>query len=279
MKKKIYTLLLLPSFLLITIFMIFPLITLVYPTFLDGDFAFSAYLKFFSDGVNQKIILRTIRVSLISTLACMILGVPTAFFISRSKQSTKKILSAIILFPLLTNGVIRAFAWMNMLGKNGVINSFFLKLGLIKEPIQMMYTEFAIIIGSVYLFLPLMIVTLISVMDNISDDTLEAASSLGANFFKVFFRVIIPLSASGIVVGSVLVFTGVISAYTTPSLLGGNTNMMLTTLLNQQASVLSNWSKASVIAFIMIMISILLMIFMNALEGRLDKRGGKNEEA
>lgn len=279
MKKKIYTLLLLPSFLLITIFMIFPLITLVYPTFLDGDFAFSAYLKFFSDGVNQKIILRTIRVSLISTLACMILGVPTAFFISRSKQSTKKILSAIILFPLLTNGVIRAFAWMNMLGKNGVINSFFLKLGLIKEPIQMMYTEFAIIIGSVYLFLPLMIVTLISVMDNISDDTLEAASSLGANFFKVFFRVIIPLSASGIVVGSVLVFTGVISAYTTPSLLGGNTNMMLTTLLNQQASSLSNWSKASVIAFIMIMISILLMIFMNALEGRLDKRGGKNEEA
>ncbi|MDO5026495.1 MAG: ABC transporter permease [Tissierellia bacterium] len=279
MKKKIYLLLLLPSFLLITIFMIFPLITLVYPTFLEGDFAFSSYINFFSDQINQKIIMRTIRVSLISTLVCMLLGIPTAFFISRSNKKTKEILSAIILFPLLTNGVIRAFAWMNMLGKNGVINSFLLKISLIKEPIQMMYTEFAIIVGSVYLFLPLMIVTLISVMDNITDDCLEAAQSLGANFFKVFFRVIIPLSSSGIVVGSVLVFTGVISAYTTPSLLGGNTNMMLTTLLNQQVSGLSNWSKASSIAFIMIMISILLMVFMNSIETRLDKRGGKNEKA
>lgn len=278
MRKKIY-ILLLPSFLLITIFMILPLITLVFPTFLEGQFAFSAYSKFFADEVNQKIIFRTIRISLISTFTCMILGVPTAFFISRSKKNLKQVISAIILFPLLTNGVIRAFAWMNMLGKNGVINSFLLKLSIIKEPIQMMYTEFAIIIGSVYLFLPLMIITLISVMDNIPDDTLEAATSLGANFFKVFFKIIIPLSASGIVVGSVLVFTGVISAYTTPSLLGGNTNMMLTTLLNQQASGLSNWSKASVIAFIMIMISIFLMLFMNNLEAKLDKRGDNNEKA
>ena len=273
MNKKVYMLLLVPSFLLITIFLIFPLITLVFPTFLQGNFVFSAYVDFFSDSFNQNIILRTLKVSLISTLICMILGIPTAFYISRSKEKSKKILSAIILFPLLTNGVIRAFAWMNILGKNGLINSFLLKFSIIKEPIQLMYTEFAIIIGSVYLFLPLMIVTLISVMDNISDDYLEAATSLGANFFHVFFKIIIPLSAPGIVVGSVLVFTGVISAYTTPSLLGGSKKMMLTTLLNQQASGLSNWSKASIIAFIMIIISTLLMFIMNKLEAKLDKRG------
>lgn len=271
MKKKFY-ILLIPSVFLISVFMILPLITMIAPTFLNGDFAFSNYYYFFTDPLYLGIILRTLRISIISTLFCIILGIPTAFFISRQKSKRKSLLTAIILFPLLTNGVIRAFAWMNMLGRNGVINSLLLNLKIVDEPLSMMYTEFAIIIGSIYLFLPLMITTLISVMDNISDDLIDASMSLGASFGKVFFKIIIPLSASGIVVGSVLVFTGVISAYTTPSLLGGNKNMLLTTLLNQQGSVLSNWNNASVIAFIMIMISLILMWSMNALENRLDKR-------
>lgn len=275
MGKKIYYLLIIPSVLMITIFMILPLISLIYPTFLNGDYIFSAYINFFKDPFYMGIMLRTIRVSLITTFFCLLLGIPTSFLVSRAGYKQKSLLTTIILFPLLTNGVIRAFAWMNMLGRNGVINSLLLKIGLIKEPLSMMYSEFAIIIGSVYLFLPLMIMTLVSVMENISDDYIEAAMSLGADFSRVFFKVIIPLSASGIVVGSVLVFTGVISAYTTPSLLGGNKKMMLTTLLNQQASVLSDWNNASVIAFMMILISLMLMWSMNFLEKKLDTRGAK----
>lgn len=273
MNKKIYVLMLIPAAILVTFFMILPLITLIFPTFLNGDFAFSAYISFFSDSFNLKVIARTLRVSLITTLACLILGIPTAYFISRTKDKYKSLLSAIILFPLLTNSVIRAFAWMNILGRNGLINASFVGLGLIDKPLTIMYTEFAVILGSVYLFLPLMISTLRAVMDNISDDYIEASMSLGASFGKVFFKVIIPLSASGIVVGSVLVFTGTISAYTTPSMLGGNKRMMLTTLLNQQASALSNWDNASMIAFIMIALSLLLMFIMNRLEKRLDRRG------
>lgn len=272
MRKKIYYLLLIPTILMITVFMVLPLISFIFPGFLNGRYLFSAYVDFFKDPFYQGIIIRTIRVSLITTLVCTILGIPTAFYVSRAGKRKKSLLTTIILFPLLTNGVIRAFAWMNMLGRNGVINSFLLKTSLIKEPLSMMYSEFAIIIGSVYLFLPLMIMTLESVMENISDDYIEAAMSLGANFGKVFFKVIIPLSASGIVVGSVLVFTGTISAYTTPSMLGGNKKMMLTTLLNQQAGVLSNWDNAAIIAFIMIMISMFLMLSMNLLEKKLDKR-------
>ena len=203
----------------------------------------------------------------------MILGTPVAYFISRSKKSLRGVFIACTVFPLLTNSVVRSFAWMTILGKNGVFNNIFMALHLVDKPIKLLYTEFAIIIGSVYLFLPLMVVSLVGVMENIEDDLLEAAESLGANKITAFFKVIFPLSIPGLIVGSVLVFTGAFTAYTTPQLLGGNKNMVLATLVYQRAMTLGDWTGASVVATVMIITTLTVIGIINKLAGKLNERG------
>lgn len=149
-----------------------------------------------------------------------------------------------------------------------------LQWGIIKEPITLLYTDFSIIIGSVYLFLPTMVMTLIGVLENVDDDILEAASTLGLSPIKIFLKIIFPLSLPGMLVGSVLVFTGTLTAYTTPQLLGGNKKMMLATLLYQRATALGDWTSASVIALVMIVITFIVMKGFNLLAKSMDKRGG-----
>lgn len=129
-------------------------------------------------------------------------------------------LNSLILFPLLTNAVVRGFAWISILGRNGLLNQAFSTLGLTSEPLHLLYTEGAIVVGSVYLFLPTVLSTLSSVMEKIGGETIEAAYSLGARPITAFFRIIVPLSFSGTLVAGVMVFAGTISAYTTLTLLG-----------------------------------------------------------
>ena len=142
------------------------------------------------------------------------------------------------------------------------------------KPAKLLYTDFAIIIGSIYLFLPLMIVTVTGVMENIDDDMMEAAQSLGAARMEAFMKVIFPMSLPGIIVGGILVFTGTLTAYTTPQLLGGNSNMVMATLIYQRAMSVGDWTGASVIAFIMIIVTLGVIKGFNALALRLDRRGG-----
>lgn len=146
-------------------------------------------------------------------------------------------------------------------------------MGLIGKPMKLLYTDFSIIIGSVYLFLPLMIVTVAGVMENIDDDMMEAAQSLGASRTEAFMKVIFPMSLPGIIVGGILVFTGTLTAYTTPQLLGGNSNMVMATLIYQRAMSVSDWTGASVIALIMIVVTLVVIKGFNALAARLDRRG------
>lgn len=148
-----------------------------------------------------------------------------------------------------------------------------MKIGLIKEPITLLYTEFSIIIGTIYLFLPLMIITVVGVMENIDNDMMEAAESLGANRITAFLKVVLPMSLPGIIVGGVLVFTGALTAYTTPQLLGGNKNLVLATFIYQKAMSVGDWTGASVIATIMIIITVLVIKILNGVAVKLDKRG------
>ena len=271
MKKK-YLLWTIPCFLLITCFLIFPLVIIISTSFNDGGFTLNNYIRFLTDSFYFNILWRTIRLSLMTTLVCVILGVPTAYFITNLPKRKKSIVLTLILFPLLTNAVVRAFSWMTILGRNGVINSTLVSLGVIEQPMALLYTEFAIVVGSVYLFLPIMINVLVSVMDSIEFEAVEAAQTLGCTDIKVFIKVILPLSFSGILLGSVLVFTGTVGSYATPALLGGNRNMMLATLLHQQINVLSNWVNAGVISLLMISLSAFVMIAMRQINIKLDQR-------
>lgn len=273
MSKKTSYLILAPGLVLLLFFLILPLVSVIWPTFYDGGVTFNAYLEFFQDMYNVGILYRTIKISLIVTLISILFGVPTAYFIANSPKKWRGLLMSLTLFPLLTNSVVRSFAWINILGRTGIINNLLLASGLISEPITLLYTEFAIIIGSFYLFLPVMIISLVGTFENIDTEIMEAAETLGANRLTAFIKVILPLSIPGVIIGSILVFTGTLTAYTTPQLLGGNRNMMMSTFLYQNAMALGDWQSASVIALIMIVTTLLVMKVFNMIAAKLDKRG------
>ena len=275
MKKNVRYTLLFPGIVLLCFFLVLPLLSSLIPTvFPESSFSLQLYIDFFKDSYFMAVLGRTLSISLIVTIFCAVLGLPAAYVISGVSKKWRGILIALTLFPLLTNSVIRSFAWITILGKNGVINNLLMMFGVIHEPISLLYTDFSIIIGSVYLFLPTMIMTLVGVLENIDDDLLEAAATLGLSPLKGFFKIILPLSLPGMIVGSILVFTGTLTAYTTPQLLGGNKKMMLATLLYQRATTLGDWTSASVIALVMIVITFAVMKALNLLAKSMDKRGG-----
>ena len=275
MRNNVRYILIFPGVVLLCFFLVLPLLSSLIPTFFPrNSFSFQLYSEFFKDSYFMGVLWRTLVNSFFVTLICAVFGLPVSYVISGVSKKWKGILIALTLFPLLTNSVIRSFAWITILGKNGVINTLLMQWGIINEPITLLYTDFAIIIGSVYLFLPTMVMTLIGVLENIDDDILEAASTLGLSPIKIFLKIIFPLSLPGMLVGSVLVFTGTLTAYTTPQLLGGNKKMMLATLLYQRATALGDWTSASVIALVMIVITFIVMKGFNLLAKSMDKRGG-----
>ena len=275
MKKNVRYTLLFPGIVLLCFFLVLPLLSSLIPTvFPESSFSLQLYIDFFKDSYFMAVLGRKLSISLIVTIFCAVLGLPAAYVISGVSKKWRGILIALTLFPLLTNSVIRSFAWITILGKNGVINNLLMMFGVIHEPMSLLYTDFSIIIGSIYLFLPTMIMTLVGVLENIDDDLLEAAATLGLSPLKGFFKIILPLSLPGMIVGSILVFTGTLTAYTTPQLLGGNKKMMLATLLYQRATTLGDWTSASVIALVMIVITFAVMKALNLLAKSMDKRGG-----
>lgn len=274
MKRKGHYLLFIPCIVLVAYFMIVPLLETIIPTFTNTNGGmFSAYKEFFTDPYMMSIFWRTIKISLVSSIVCMFIGVPVSYYISRVSNKVRGLLIVLTVFPILTNSVVRSFAWMSILGKTGLINSLLIRFNLIQEPISILYTEGAIIVGTVYIFLPLMIISLVGVMENIDNDLLEAAESLGANKLNAFFKVAFPLSLPGLIVGIVLVFTGSLTAYTTPQLLGGNKNTVLATLIYQKTMTLGDWQGAAVVATIMIGVTLIVIKGINFLASRLDKRG------
>lgn len=275
MKKSSTWMMLAPGLIILLVCLAVPLLKVLIPTFVSEDGLFQSYVQFFQDDYYLKIFFRTVRIAVITTIICMIGGIPTAYFISRCNKKWRGLLLAASIFPMMTNSVIRSFAWINILGSNGIINRLMMALSIVEKPMKLLYTDFAIIIGSIYLFLPLMIVTVTGVMENIDDDMMEAAQSLGSNRISAFMKVIFPMSLPGIIVGGILVFTGTLTAYTTPQLLGGNSNMVLATLIYQRAMSVGDWNGASVVALIMILVTLAVVKGFNALASKLDRRGGK----
>lgn len=272
MRRSWYvTFLFLPGFAII-LFLVIPLCLSILPTFTRPTFGLGNYIRFFSDEFNRRILYRSLRLSLITTAGCAVLGIPTSYYLSMQSERKRQILHSIILFPLLTNAVVRGFAWIAILGKNGLLNQWLVRFHLVEKPVQMLYTEGAIVVGSIYLFLPVMVSTLVPVMERIGEETIEAAETLGATPMVTFFKVVVPMSFSGTLVASVMVFAGTISAYTTPTLLGGSKNLMLATLLYQQSDTLANWDAANLLSLVMIVCSVGVMKLFDFVAKRVDRR-------
>lgn len=271
LKNKAWIFMILPGILFLLVFMLIPLFTLLLATFFpgEGSFSLSAYVEIVKSAYFQQVFVRSVKLSILSTLICALLGYPAAYYIAKFSKN-KGMLMAFAVFPMFTSPVIRSFSWMVILGKKGIINKMLVSLGIFAKPQSLLYNEFSITVGFVQLFLPLMILSLIGVLESIPDDLTLAARNLGCTAMESFTKITLPLSVSGLVTGSVLVFTGCITAYTTPQLLGGTDTRVLSTMIYQYAMSLGDWINASVVAVIMIIVTMLVSSVFNAVSKKVN---------
>ncbi|MDF8358174.1 ABC transporter permease [Ensifer adhaerens] len=263
----------LPAAVFAAIVFLAPVVILLAEGFRSADsWSLSAYTTFFSDPLNRTVFLRTFRLGLMVTVVSAVIGYAAAFAIVNLTPRNKGQMIGLVVLPLMISSVARTYAWIVILGRTGIVNQALQLVGLSDEPIRFLFTETAVFIGLLQLFLPLMILSLISALENMPKDAIPAARVLGANWFQVFFKVILPLTKEGMVIGGTLVFTGSLTAYITPAILGGSKVLMLETLLYQRVTVANDFVAASVIAFILIVMSFAANLLLKRLATARNKR-------
>ena len=275
-RKRRAFLLALPASLALLIFFIVPMVYILVKTIATNGF--QDFVDFFTDPFYLDILWTTIRVSLISTFVSLLLGYPTAYFMARTKSRMKKVMIIIILFPFLVSAVVRSYGWMVLLGTNGLINQLLLGIGIISEPLKMLNTEFAVIVGMIHLLIPYMVLALLGVLPSIDPNVDYAAYSLGANPLQTFAKVVFPLSTPGIISGCVLVFTMSMTSYVTPKLLGGSKFRMMATMVVQEINVNFDWGAAAAISYILLAVILVIQLLVTLSTANYMKRmgGGKN---
>lgn len=259
-----------PATLLVVVCLVAPVAATIAATFASDAGPWALYEAFFDSGFRRRVLWRTLEVAAITTAVSVVVGFFTAYVVSRAPGRWRSVLIILAVFPLLTGVVVRSFAWLIVLGRNGIANSLFVWLGLEGAPYPMLYTQGSVIIAMIYLFVPLMVLTLVGVLENIPDDVVEAAASLGASEPAIFRQIIFPLAVPGLIVGAVLVFTGSFTAYATPQLLGGDQQMMMGTLLHQRAMVAFDWDGAATVSAIMVVVTIAVVLGMTRVARRLN---------
>ena len=258
--KRTLLLLLLPGSVFLVFFFVLPLVFVFTESFqgLDGGFTVLRYTEVLTSKQFHFVYLRTLKIALIVTPLAVFVAYPSAYIITKMTTRKKSIMMSLVILPLMTSPVARTFAWIVILGRFGLINQTLAAARVTSEPLRLMYTEGAIVAGLLQLFMPIMVLTLVSALENIPEEVEEAALSLGSGKAGTFFRVLIPLSFDGLIMGVTLVFTGCITAYVTPAILGGSKVLTLSTLMRQEALVLMNWEGATVIAVVMILTTLAL---------------------
>lgn len=239
-----------------------------------GGFSFSQYETVLKSRVTQQAIIRTFRISMFVTLITIFAGYPLAFFIARRPPVMRGLLLAVLIFPFLLSAVVRAYGWDMIIGDRGVLNNLLIASGIISTPIRLIKTETAIVIGETHLLLPYMVLSLLTVIDRIDPNLSAAGQSLGARPHEVFFHVMLPMTLPGLMTGTLLVFALAMTAFATPFMLGGTTVPVLTTLLYTYAFTVFDWSRASTVAVLLLLIGTAFMVLHRWLSRKTLRRQG-----
>lgn len=206
--------------------------------------------------------LKSIKIAAVSTFLCLLIGYPMAYGISRARHNVRNILLMLVILPFWTSFLLRVYAWMGLLGKNGVINSLLINIGFIDSPLQMLYTDMAVYLGIVYTYIPFMILPLYATLEKMDTSLHDAAADLGAKPWQTFIDVTLPLSMPGVIAGSLLVFIPAIGEYVIPALLGGIDSLMIGRTLYDEFFVNRDWPLASAVATILLIIVVIpIMLF------------------
>jgi putrescine transport system permease protein len=229
---------------------------------------FENYQKLFEDTLYLSTFLYSVEVAAVSTVLCLLLGYPMAYAIARCAPSTRKLLLMLIILPFWTSFLLRVYAWIGLLKTNGVINNTLLALGVIDQPLTLLYTDFAVYVGIVYSYLPFMILPLYANLEKHDLTLLEAAADLGASPRTAFFRITLPLSMPGIVAGCLLVFIPAVGEFVIPSLLGRTDQLMIGTVLSAQFFGARNWPVASAVAIALLLLLLLPILLFQRYQRR-----------
>jgi putrescine transport system permease protein len=209
---------------------------------------FNNYAFLFTDPLYIHAFLNSIKVAFISTLLCLLVGYPIAYGIARSTSTTRNVLLLLVVLPFWTSLLLRVYAWIGLLKANGVINNVLMWLGIIHEPLTMLYTPFAMYVGIVYSYLPFLILPLYANLEKMDWQLLEAAEDLGCRPWQAFYKITVPLSRNGILAGSMLVFIPAVGEFVIPSLLGGPDSLMIGRVLWDEFFGNHDWPVASAVA-------------------------------
>ncbi len=263
MSPRVAAWLLAPALLFIGLFFVAPVAALLSGAFrVDGSVGLAHFAAFFDEPLHRDVTWRTLRIAGLATFVAALLCYPAALAMVRVRPPWRGLLTGLVILPLMVSPIARTYAWIVLLGRSGAINAVLKSLGLAEEPVQLLFTEFAVFVGLLQLMLPLMLVSLVSSLENLPADVLAAAATLGANRWQRFTQVVLPLTQEGLIVGGTLVFTGCVTAYITPALLGGPQVLMLETLLYQKVNQLSDPVSASVIAVLLLAITVVVNQFL-----------------
>lgn len=258
------------------IFIVIPLLLIVFfsvTSKVDGRFVFSFenFQRLF-EPIYFTVFIRSIWLAVLSTVLCLILGYPIAYIISKLPIKRRNMLILLFILPMWMNFLLRTYAWMAILGRDGLINTLLGYIGI--GPIKMLYTDGAILLGMVYNFLPFMVIPIYTVLIKIDKNLVNAAYDLGANKAQAFRKVILPLSIPGIISGITMVFMPAVSNFVIPNLLGGGKYMLVGNLIEQQFTTIGNWNFGSALSIFMMILILISMAFMSKYEKN-GKEGGK----
>ena len=267
------SLLALPTVLWLVIFFVLPLLIVLVVSFMSRGRGGVAILPFTLQhyertfGIFTIILWRSIGLAALTTVVCLIVGYPLAFFIStRRRRLVQQITLFLVILPFWTNFLIRTYAWRILLGEEGTINGVLLGLGLTSEPLSLLNTQFAVLVGLVYGFLPFMVLPIFASVERFNFRYVDAAHDLGANDARTFLRVVLPLTMPGVLAGCALVFIPSVGAFVTPDLLGGIKGLMIGNLINNQFGGSGNMPLGSALSIVMmavVMLSLAVYVFAN----------------
>lgn len=267
-----------PYILWLVLFIIVPLILILYFSLTIKDvntgefkFSFENYRRFM-DPIYIKVMIRSIKLALISTVICLVLGYPIALIIATASTSKRNIMVLLFVVPMWMNFLLRTYAWMTLLGKNGVINLLLSWIGLSK--LNLLYNNGAVILGMIYNFLPFMVLPIYSVLSKIDKSLIEAAEDLGAGRNIIFRRVIFPLSLPGVISGITMVFMPAVSTFVISRLLGGGQYMLIGNLIEQQFLTVGDWHFGSAISIVMMILILISMTIMTKYDKDQKEGGG-----
>ena len=252
----------------------FPLGRVIWGSFFAPDFTWQHYARMWTVPVYGRVFWITLKISVFTTLFCILLGYPAAYFLASVRPATRQILLLCVIVPFFLSVLVRNYVWMLLLQRTGLVNRLLSEWGLIARPLDLMYNELGVLIAMVNMLLPYMIFPVLSALLAIPAELGHASASLGAGGLRTFWRVTLPLSLPGVVAGSLLVFIVALGFFITPALLGGPKQMMISNLIEFSVRQVLNWPFAFALANTLLLGTLLLyFVYIRLLEGRLPKAG------